>query len=287
MEKKLTEIVILTESGGDIPKDIEKEYGIVVLPMHVIMSGKDYEDGSFPIEQIGEYYKQTGNIPTTSATNIGQYMEAYDDIHNKYPNKIILHLCYSAITTATYQNSIAASENRDYVIHIDTKAVSGGQAFIVYRVAQYIRENPDDSIANLEKYISELITKVHMSFIPGNLDFLKAGGRVSNVAYLGANILGLKPVIDIVDGKLIGTRKFRGRDFERLCKKLVKENTEKFSPDYSELFLISNYGLSEETLDNISAYSESLGFKKIRWLKAGGVITTHSGPGCFGVVFSE
>ena len=57
----------------------------------------------------------------------------------------------------------------------------------------------------------DLIARARMCFMPENLEFLRAGGRVSNVAFLGAKLLNLHPVIEILDGKLVATKKYRGK----------------------------------------------------------------------------
>lgn len=280
-------IVIVGESGSDLPKDIAHKYGIEILPMHVVFDGKSYDDGHFPVSQIIDYYNNTKHIPTTSATNAGEYQELFHKIHKEYPNAIILHLCYSAITTATFQNANIASDGLDYVCHIDTKFVSGGQGFILMKVAQYMLEHPDDDLQSVKTYVNCLIQKTHMYFIPSQLDFLKAGGRVSNAAYLGANILGLKPMIEIVDGKLVATKKYRGRDMVKICKRMLKEILEQHDYDKSDIFLLYSIGLDEDIRKETDKIAKDAGFEKIHWIETGGVITTHCGPGGFGIVIKE
>lgn len=287
MDKHTKGFVILAESGSDLPKDIAEKYGIVIVPMHVMFNDNNYDDGKFPIQEIIDYYEKTKTIPTTSATNVGEYMNAYQKIHQEHPDKLILHLCYSAITTATYQNANIASEGLDYVYHIDTKFVSGGHGFLLYKVAQYLQEHPDIELETLKSYIHECINKIHMVFLPSQLDFLKAGGRVSNAAYLGANILGLKPLIEIIDGKLVGTKKYRGRDMRKICKRMMNEILMKYQCDLEDLFLLYSYGLDEAIMKDAEILAKEYGFKNIRWIETGGVITTHSGPGGFGFVFEE
>ena len=141
MKIKAKDIIILIESGSDFPLDLAKENNIEIVPMHVIIDQHDYCDGQLPISKIIEYYDNTHRIPSTSAANVSDYLNAYRKIHKQYPDKCILHLCYSAVTTATWQNSIIASEDLDYVYHIDTKFVSGGQTLVVYKIMNYKRES--------------------------------------------------------------------------------------------------------------------------------------------------
>lgn len=287
MDKYTKGFVILAESGSDLPKDIAEKYDIEIVPMHVMFNHKNYDDGEFPIKEIIDYYDKTKTIPTTSATNVGEYMNAYQKIHQEHPDKLILHLCYSAVTTATYQNANIASEGLDYVCHIDTQFVSGGQGFLLYKVAKYLENYPDIELKALKSYIYKLIEKTHMVFLPSQLDFLKAGGRVSNAAYLGANILGLKPIIEIIDGKLVGTKKYRGRDMKKICKRMMNEFLTEYDCHLEDFFMLHFYGLDKTIMKETENIAKEHGFQNIRWIETGGVITSHSGPGCFGFIFEE
>lgn len=280
-------IILVAESGSDLPKELAEKYGIIILPMHVMFNQHNYDDGTFPISQMIEYYDQTKHIPTTSATNVGEYMEAFHSIHKKYPHKIILHLCYSAVTTATYQNAIIASEGLEYVCHIDTQFVSGGQAMILIKTAKYIQTHPDADLNTVKNYVNHIISKTHMFFLPHQLDFLKAGGRVSNVAYLGANILRLKPMIEIKDGKLVATKKYRGKNMKKICLRMVDDLLDTYDYDIEDIILLYSYGLDEEILTEIQDIVTDLGFQNIYPIETGGVITSHSGPGGFGIVFCD
>jgi fatty acid-binding protein DegV len=126
-----------------------------------------------------------------------------------------------------------------------------------------------------------------MVFLPSQLDFLKAGGRVSNAAYLGANILGLKPIIEIIDGKLVGTKKYRGRDMKKICKRMMNEFLTEYDCHLEDFFMLHSYGLDKTIMKETENIAKEHGFQNIRWIETGGVITSHSGPGCFGFIFEE
>ena len=287
MNTKLKDIVIVVESGADFPSDLAKKYGVEIVPMHVIFDDVDECDGQFPVSKIIEYHHDTNKIPKTSAANVKDYHDLFEKIHQMYPDKKILHLCYSAVTTATFQNALIASEGLDYVYHLDTKYLSAGQTLIVLKACTYIKKYPDHELHQLITFVEEIISKTHMSFIPQQLDFLKAGGRVSNAAYLGANVLKLKPVIELIDGKLICTKKYRGSDYARLCLKLVREMTQIYGYDKKDVTLVYTVGLEDKKKKAIEHEIKLMGFENIYWLQAGGVITSHGGPNGFGFAFCE
>ena len=126
------------------------------------------------------------------------------------------------------------------------------------------------------------IETVRMAFFPGDLDYLRAGGRVSNAAYLGAKILGLHPLIEIDDGKLISTKKYRG-SMARVVKKLAGEYALQQGLDRKEIYLIYGQGLDDALRGEVEEIMRGQGFEQIRWVETGCVIAAHSGPGAFGI----
>ena len=278
----MKKIVLVAETGSDITEELAEKYGIEIVPMHVSFGDETMDDGAFPVEKIVDYYKTTGKLPTTSGSTPADFEVKFDEIHAKYPGAHILYLAYSAITTCSYQSAVIASEGRDYVTAIDTKMVSIGQANIVCKMAEILNENPDMEIEEAVQTVNKLIERTKMCFLPDTLEFLRAGGRVSNVAFLGASILGLHPCIELINGKLMATKKFRGK-MKKVAIELVQEYIEKYKLDRSETLWIANtVGFSEEIKEIVKEAVAKFKFKEIKWLQAHGVITTHGGPAAFG-----
>jgi len=277
-------IILVAESGSDIPVDVAKRYGIHIVPMHVTFGDTTLEDGSFPIEDIYDYHKKTGRIPKTSACSPDDFMKTFDEIHSQHPEKDILYLAYSVATTASYQSAMLAAEGRDYKLtSIDTQQVSGGQAAIVIKIAEMLDKNPDLSLEEAVDAANDLIKKTHMCFLPDNLDFLRAGGRVSNVAYLGSRLLGIHPCIEIKNGLLTATKKYRG-SLLKLAPRLIREYTKLYGFNKNRIYFLWSVGLGDDVKEVAEKEAKDCGFKEIVWLRTGCVITTHSGPGTFGLV---
>ena len=139
----MKKIFIVTETGGDLMKaDIER-YGIKVVPMHVQIEDESRDDGTFPVTDIFESYRRTKVLSKTSATNPREYRQAFDEILAENPAALIVHLAYSAITTASYHNALLASDGAENILHIDTKQVTGGQRAVVLKMAEYIETHQD------------------------------------------------------------------------------------------------------------------------------------------------
>ena len=132
-----------------------------------------------------------------------------------------------------------------------------------------------------------MIARAKMCFLPDNLEFLRAGGRVSNVAFLGSRILNIHPCIEILDGKLVATKKYRGK-MTKVAAQLIREYAENYHLKKDCLWLVYTIGLSDAVRQGVTAAAEECGFKKLQWIQAAGVITTHGGPAAFGLAgFSE
>ena len=114
------------------------------------------------------------------------------------------------------------------------------------------------------------------------LEFLRAGGRVSNVAFLGAKLLNLHPVIEILDGKLVATKKYRGK-MKKVAVQMLTEYAEKYNLERDCLWFVWVVGFPDAVRQAVEEAAKALGFKKTRWIQAGGVITTHGGPAAFGL----
>lgn len=277
--------VIVTETGGDIPAEFVERYGIELVPMHVSFGDKSLDDGTFPVTDIIAHYEKTGELPRTSGCTPQDFVTVFDHIHERDPQARILYLAYSAVTTCSFESACIAAQGRDYVCAIDTKSVTAGQFLVVTNTARYLEANPDATVDEVRAFVEDQVQRVRMAFIPGGLEFLRAGGRLSNAAYLGAQLLRIKPQIEIVDGKLVATRKLRG-SFERAVMTQVRDFLDgEHQPtfDRARIALIRSEGLDENIIQKVERYVREAGFVEITWIKTGCVIFSHSGPGSFGI----
>lgn len=276
-------IILVAETGSDITPALAQAHGIHLVPMHVSLGETTLDDGSFPPEDVCGYYDLTGKVPHTSAANPEDFAKAFDEIHARWPEKKILHLAYSAITTCSYQNAILASEGRDYVVSVDTKHVSVGQAAVVLAVAQLLRDHPEITLEEAAERAKLIASHTQMCFIPDNLDYLRAGGRVSNAVALVGNILNLHPCIEIVDGQLLAQKKYRG-SAKKVIPKLIADFAAKHALKKDLIRFIHSPGLSDECRAAAEETARAMGFAQIEWMKTGCVITSHGGPRAFGIV---
>ena len=275
-------ILLVAESGSDITPEMAEKYGITIVPMHVAFGGQTRDDGSFPVDEMFDHYAKTRDLPRTSGCTPHDFEVVFERLQKEYPGKPILHLAYSACTTCSMQSAVIAAEEREGIVSIDTKSVTAGQGAIAIAVARFLDEHPDATMEQAVEKANEAIEKVRMGFFPGDLDYLRAGGRVSNAAYLGAKLLSLNPLIEILDGKLMSTKKYRGA-MAKVVVKLVQDFSENLDRD-NDLILIYGKGLDEKIMRDVEHVVTEKGFTRWQWVQTGCVIAAHSGPGAFGIV---
>ncbi len=282
----MSRIIFSTESGADLPKDLVERHQIQVVPMHVIMDGKDYLDGELSVEDVFDYHSRTKKIPSTTATNIHEYHELFTKIRKDFPDSIIIHIGYTSKASASFQSALIAAEDFEDLFLIDALNVTGGLAAIVMYAVTLLEEEPSISHVHLMEKIESVVPKTRLAFLPGSLDFLRSGGRVSNVAYIGGVLLKIKPCIELVEGKLVSTRKYRG-SMSIVAEKLMRDYLNQYDIDRKQLYLIYSIGLDESLKRRMDEIAKEAGFEKITWMQAGAMISTHAGPGGFGIAGVE
>ena len=227
----MSSIILLAETGSDITPELAAQYHVRLVPMHVSLGDVTLDDRTFPAEDVCSYYDRTGKTPTTSGSTPYDFETVLDEIFTEDPDARVLYLAYSAATTCSYHSCELALEEKPYVKNVrlvDTKHVSVGQGAVVMAVSKWLKANPSATLDEAAAKATEIGLQTKMCFIPKNLDYLRAGGRCSNAVALVGNLLNLHPCIEIIDGKLIAGKKYRGA-LAKLAPQLLREFTEKHS----------------------------------------------------------
>ena len=190
------------------------------------------------------------------------------------------------MTTCSYHSSELAIEDKPYagnVRLVDTKHVSVGQCAVVLAVAKWLEAHPEATLDEAAAAAVEIGRQTQMCFVPRNLDYLRAGGRCSNAVALVGNLLHLHPCIDIIDGKLIAGKKYRG-SMAKIVPTLIRENVQKHDLKKDHVYLIHTPYMGEDVKAAAESTLTELGIASFTWVKTGCVITCHGGAGAFGLV---
>lgn len=281
MKTLVKKILISSDSTSDLSHELIGKYGIKSIPLHVNMDGKSFCDGVdiFP-EEIFKSVEKSGKLPTTSAISIGEFTDYFKELLKE--NKQIIHYSISSSFSGTYQNACIAAAEFKGVFVVDTKNLSTGEGLTVLKAAQMAKE---DLEANeiIEKSL-DFIERVDASFVIDTLSYLHKGGRCSAVAALGANLLRLKPCIEVKNGKMGVGKKYRGKQ-ENIIIEYVKDRLSNINVDNERIF-ITHSGCSGEIIDSVKREIEQTKlFNEIIVTRAGSTISTHCGPNTLGIMF--
>ena len=277
---------IVAESGADLSQEMIEKHDIRVAQMHVEFDGKDHLDSLVSIDELTNYYEKTGRVPKTAGVNPYQYEEIFAKIKEENPEAVIIHICYSAQLSCGYQSSMIADDKTISIFHIDSMNVTIGQGLIVLKAAEMIESEPEIEPEELVAHIRAIAEKTRFSFIPGNLDYLRAGGRVSNAQHLGAKLLKLKPLIQVIEGRMLSTKKYRGSGKE-IIHDMLADFFREYAIDKEVAYFVYVRTLDSEIKREVEKHAEEAGIRNVVWHKAGGVITSHSGPGGIGIACLE
>ena len=275
-------IKILSDSTCDLPAQMLEKYNISLVPLTVVKDGKEYKDGiTITPANIFEHVAAGGELCSTSAANIGEYTDIFEKYAGEYD--AVIHINLGSGFSTCYQSACLAAEEFDNVRVIDSKNLTAGQGFVVLKACE-LAETMDDLDAIVEE-LNAFTEKVEVSFVVDKLDYLVKGGRCSSAAALGANLLGLKPCIEVKDGKMSVVKKYRG-NYAKCLTTYVKERLEgRKDIDHSKIFVIQTV-VSEECYNGVMEAVNTYGnFETVYESTAGCTISCHCGPGTLGVLF--
>ncbi len=138
-------IILVAESGCDVPANLRERYGIRIAPMHVILGDETKDDGTFPPSEVIEYFRKTGEIPSTSGAMTYDFAQVFDEVMESEPDASVLHIAYSAVTTCSYECArLAAKEHPEMPFaQVDTGMFSYGHYSVVIRMAELLETHPE------------------------------------------------------------------------------------------------------------------------------------------------
>ena len=275
-------IKVLSDSTCDLSQEILDKYDISLVRLVVVKDGKAYTEGvEITPQDIFDHVAAGGSLCSTAAVNVGDYEEAFAKYAPHYDG--IVHINLGSGFSSCHQNACLAAEEFDNVICVDSANLSTGQGLVVLKACELAK-----TCKNLEQLKADLIEyakKVEASFLLDRLEYMVKGGRCSAAAALGANLLGLKPCIEVKDGKMTVVKKYRGNYAKSLAMYVKERIANRDDVDRTTLF-VTHTPVSDECLNAVAeAVKQSPAFETTYWTVAGSAISCHCGPGTLGVLF--
>ena len=273
---------ITSDSTCDLSPEQLEQYNIRLLPLYVSMDGKTLRDGvDVKPDDIYAHVSAGGSLPQTAAVNLADYVRAFTELSKK--NDFVIHVCISLDFSCCYQNAKLAAADFDNVYVVDSRNLSTGHGLVVLEAERMAREGmePDDIVAALH----DLTGRVEASFILDRLDYMKKGGRCSAVTLLGANLLRLRPCIEVRDGKMGVGKKYRGSFDKCVCEYITDKIGNRSDLELRRVF-ITHSGVPEETVQKaVETVQKLQPFEEICVTRAGCTVSSHCGPGTLGVLY--
>ena len=275
-------IRIMTDSTCDLRSEYLRAHNVTVIPLTVNLDGRAYSDDGVEItpDRIFEAVSGGSDLPKTSAVNVEAYRQAFEEALQTCD--AIVHFAISAEFSSCHANARLAAEGLP-VYCVDSRNLSSGIGLLVAEAVDLVEGGCGDPEA-VVKHCEGLIDKVDCSFILNRLDYLHKGGRCSMVAMLGANMLHLKPCIEVVDGRMIVGRKFRG-SLDRCVRQYVEDRLHDPEALSAKRCAIVHTNLSPDQIAIIRTIVESnKHFDEIMEVRAGSTICSHCGENTMGLI---
>ena len=279
-------VKIFSDSTCDLSEELIKRYSVTIIPLCIIMGDKSYYDGEgLSQKDIFKWADENKTTPKTAAITAERLEEAAKPVLEA-GDDIILFTISSGMSSTFNLASIYAEDNGNGHMHIiDSANLSTGIGLLVIKAAEMAAEGKD--AAEIVKEIEGLIPRVRASFVIDTLTYLSRGGRCSSVTALLAGTLKLHPEIVVKNGAMGVSKKYRGSLGNSVMKYATDLEEALLDADHDRVFITHTVRESERAIvDEVRKYLESLGvFKEVIETRAGGVISSHCGPGTLGILF--
>ena len=275
-------IKITSDSTSDLSPALLEQYDITVLPLYVTMGEQTCRDGvDARPEDLFAYVERTGSLPTTAAVNVADYHDCFAQFSPRH--EAVIPITISSDFSSCYQNACVAAEGFSNVYVVDSRNLSTGHGLVVLEAALAAQrgEQPEAIVAHL----NEVAGQVEASFVVDKLDYLVKGGRCSSAAALGANLLKLKPCIEVVDGRMKVGKKYRG-NYDKVLLQYVRERLDGRDDLALDRIFVTHTPCRPETVEAVKAEIQTYApFSEIIETTAGCTISSHCGPNTLGILF--
>ncbi|MBQ8587676.1 MAG: DegV family protein [Oscillospiraceae bacterium] len=275
-------IRITSDSTCDLSKQQIEENNIRIIPLVVSKDGQSYYDCvTIQPAEIFAHVAKGGGLCSTSAVSVGDYQDIFTEELKNYD--AVIHVSLGSGFSVTHHNAVLAAEDMPNVRVIDSRNLSTGHGHVVLQACKLAKTMED--LDAIEAELKAFAPRVDASFLLDRLDYMVKGGRCSMVAALGANLLKLKPCIEVVDNKMVVGKKYRG-NYAKSMGNYVRARLEGATDLEDDLIFVTHTPVSQEILDTVhGAVKEYGNFKNVVDTTAGCTVSCHCGEGCLGILY--
>ena len=275
-------VVITADTTCDLSDELKTRFDIRTIPLTIQLGDDCYLDGvDFRAEDIYTRYHADGTLPKTAAPGIQQFTDFFTEILDTGAE--IVHLDISSELSGSFNNACIAASELEGVYTVDSRSLCTGVGLLAIEGAECAQRGM--SAADIAGHLRDMVDKVDTSFVLDTLEFMWKGGRCSGVTALGANLLHLKPGLEMRDGKLSVYKKYRG-NIQSVDRQYTKERLASAEIRPGHVFVTDSGDVPEETIRELmDMVREAVPGAEVHSAKAGCTITSHCGPKTLGVLF--
>lgn len=268
------------DSTCDVSPEFLARYPVEILPLSVELEGKFYRDGvDLTPDTIISRVNAGAALPKTSAINVEEYREAFTRALET--SDAVIHFNISSDFSSCHQNACIAAEGLN-VWCIDSRNLSTGITMLL--AEGFDRAEADMEPEQIAKELRARVDKVDVSFIVDRLDYLYKGGRCSALAMLGANMLHIRPCIEVKDGKMGVCRKYRGT-YERCLRQYIADRMRSKDDVKPRRIFLTHTGVAAQAVEAVrEMVLQEVPFAEVYEVRAGCSITSHCGENTFGII---
>lgn len=282
MSKK--KIQICSDSSCDLGKELCERYDITINPFRITLGDESLIDGVevFP-DDLYAFHDRTGTLPKTSATNMAEHLEFLKKQSENAEE--VLFFTISSNMSANYHAASMAAEELENVYVVDSQNLSTGVGLLIIAAAEMAEKGM--GAAEIKEKIDEMKSRVNVSFVIDSLEYLYKGGRCSALAALGANLLKLKPCIEVKNGSMGVSKKYRG-NFANVLKTFSKERLADKDNIITDHVFVTHAGCDDEIVNSVvEIVKQEINPKELHVTRAGATISVHCGRNTLGILFKQ
>jgi DegV family protein with EDD domain len=284
----MNKIILITDSGCDLPYNFTRDNNLVVVPLKLILRGETIEDNLGENLKYSDFYNaiREGEMPKTAQANIYEFEQVFEK-YIKDADKVI-YIAFSSALSGTYNSACIARENllekypeADISI-VDSKSASMGLGLLVYYANEMLKSGKNkEEIVN---WLEDNKLKVNHWFTVEDLNHLFRGGRVSKTTAMVGSLLSIKPVMNVDnEGRLTPIEKARGR--KKSLTSLINKVVEGIVNPDEQIIFISHGDCIEDAEYIKEKLLEKINVKDVIINYVGPVIGSHSGPGTLAIFY--
>lgn len=278
-------VKIISDSTCDLSKELLEKYNVSILPLHILLGEAEYLDGvNTSPDEIYKWSDANKTTPKTSAPALQDTIDLFKPFIEAGQEIVCFSISEEMSTTANVMRLAADElEASEKIFVVNSANLSTGIGHLVVEAAIMAKEGKTAS--EIVSRMEELKPKVRASFVVDTMTYLHRGGRCSGVAALAGGALKLHPRIVVENGAMNAGKIYRGK-MRNVVLSYVKDMEVDLKSAKKDRVFITHSGIDEEIIESVKEYLKSLNtFEEILVTRAGGVISSHCGPGTLGVLF--